>query len=793
MNLPQLLPDNNNNDDDEGTLYYKKRTRKKNTNNNNGKSVIISNSNNDLALTNVVQVIMKRDLWDNHNNTSTTSSSSSFDLYQKIIQPGVHVKLIGYSGPKDNDPTVVVFYCQKAQYTLANDDPRHLRNVLHYILDGSLNIHDVIQALPCITLDELTSRLDEAITRSSTNKEVVLSDYLEQMATDILAKFPTNYLSNPSKLAGCTNNGKRKLLPYAPLVYLTVPSLFDEEEDDDDLSSSSTNNDKEDAEEEVLPIANVIIKYNQYKERQQIQNQVLNDARPQQYKQYTISGWVQNRRRYQDNVTVLEMVDEFASLSSSSSSSSLSDTSIVKEDDTDTTDEWNFTPKEFRTRKLYCVIHPNALIDSSGDDTADIYGNVLCPGAHVKLSGYITSVTTSNSHHHSTENNEIEYPVFWTTTCQLLRSSWRPSAVRYILDLLHKGKFDINEASTALNLPYTRALDIAQGGNNTNSIAQRRWLAAELTQELQQGAKSRAGKITSAMIESLQVYEHARVQYPVTMIPLEYELDWSPPADDHRSNLSSSSSEEEISSRWQRTKKPQLKFMIDQIELVLRSHPDYGKRKLKVIDVGGGKGLLSNVLAEMFGSDIVQVQVVDTSISATNNGMIKARQRGLQNIQYVAQDATTLDISIGGVDVVVVALHACGALSDVALGHASVHGAAFIICPCCFLSNPHLQVVSLDGKLENSTTTTLIPTETWLTVDPIQYGQLKQLAEIQGDINIASKAMHTICGLRAMTVDRLWRQSLPKTKLDISIKQFPVGFSTRNFCLVGQIKHNEHY
>ena len=152
-----------------------------------------------------------------------------------------------------------------------------------------------------------------------------------------------------------------------------------------------------------------------------------------------------------------------------------------------------------------------------------------------------------------------------------------------------------------------------------------------------------------------------------------------------------------------------------------------------------------------------------------------------------------MDIS-SGVDIVV-ALHACGALSDVAFGHASVHGAAFVICPCCFLSNPHLQVVSLmdDGKVEHNTTTTLIPAETWLAVDPIQYGQLRQLAEIQGDINIASKAMHTICGLRAMAVNRLWRQSLPKTKLDISIKQFPLGFSTRNFCLVGQIKNDELY
>lgn len=234
MDLPRGPLDNNNDDEDnDNTLYYKEQIRKKKK---------ISNSNNEIDLTNVVQVIMRRDLWDNHYNTSSSSSSSSslFDKYQKIIQPGVHVKLTGYSGPKDNDPMVLVFYCQKAQYTLANNDPRHLRIVLHYIIDGSLDIHHVIQALPYITLEELTNRLDEAVTRSSSRgDEVVLSDYLEKIATEVLAKFPMNYLSNPSKLAGCTNIGKRKLLPYAPLVYSTVPSLFDDE--DDDVLSISRN------------------------------------------------------------------------------------------------------------------------------------------------------------------------------------------------------------------------------------------------------------------------------------------------------------------------------------------------------------------------------------------------------------------------------------------------------------------------------------------------------------------------------------------------------------------------
>lgn len=216
--------------------------------------------------------------------------------------------------------------------------------------------------------------------------------------------------------------------------------------------------------------------------------------------------------------------------------------------------------------------------------------------------------------------------------------------------------------------------------------------------------------------------------------------------------------------------------MIDQIETVILSHPEFGQRKLKVIDIGGGRGLLSNLLAETFGSDMVEVQVVDISRSATYNGMMRARRRGLQNIKYDALDATKLDVT--GVDVVV-ALHACGALSDVALGHAVCQGAGFVICPCCFLSNPQLRVSTPSDK--NSSV------EEWLKVEHEEYRQLKQLAELQGDINTASIAMHTICGLRAMAADKLWDSSRWSTaQLHTNIKTFPVGFSTRNLCLVGK-------
>lgn len=130
-----------------------------------------------------------------------------------------------------------------------------------------------------------------------------------------------------------------------------------------------------------------------------------------------------------------------------------------------------------------------------------------------------------------------------------------------------------------------------------------------------------------------------------------------------------------------------------------------------------------------------------------------------------------------------VALHACGALTDVAMGHAACQGAGFVICPCCFRSNPHLRVSIPDINGVRK----LVTAEEWLEVDPGRYGDLKQLAELQGDINMASQAMHTICGLRANSIDSFWNNSrLQDSKLKISIKTFPIGFSTRNICLVGK-------
>ena len=676
-----------------------------------------------------VQAILRREFWDEENG------KAAFDIYHKILQPGAYARLVGTAGPSRFAGEAMLFV-SIAEYRLANSNPQHLRNVLRFARDGLLDIEEVQRALPCIENDDLCNGL--GVNGKATNKAC------GELASELLGKFPRNFLLNPSHLMGATNSHKVALLPPVPSAFTKPPTFKCEDH-------PSMWND------EVVSIASVL----------QAQVQSNNDMPSTDSSVLlTISGWVQNRRRFQNAVSVLELVEQFSSLASSTEVSTASD---VPENDVD---ERSSKLKGLWAKgRIYCVIHPEALRSENGEskgvELAEIYGSIFCAGARVMLQGLVVGKS------------------FWVSNCRLLRSSWRPSVVRHVLDLLHSGKFAIDEAADSLNLSggYAQAEDISRG---STEATQRQWMAAELSRSLQ-GENSRVGRITPAMEQSLNIFAMEREKYPIQQVAFvsststqDNSVLKSKALDILQSNGTPLRTSPE-GSRWQRAKKPQLEWMIDQIDQVLKSHPDYGIRKLKLIDIGGGKGLLSNLLAEAFGNNLVEVQVVDISKSAVRNGMMRAKRRGLGNIQYNAQDATTLDLS--GVDVVV-ALHACGSLSDVALGHAVSQGAGFVICPCCFLSNPQLRVpIPAAGKSSSCACSV----DEWLDVDASEYESLKQLAELQGDINMAGKAMHSICGLRAAAVERRWRNSqFPVSTISTTIKAFPIGFSTRNICLVGK-------
>jgi len=196
--------------------------------------------------------------------------------------------------------------------------------------------------------------------------------------------------------------------------------------------------------------------------------------------------------------------------------------------------------------------------------------------------------------------------------------------------------------------------------------------------------------------------------------------------------------------------------------------------------------------------------VVDISPSAIHNGLMRARRHQLANIQYNVGDATIAQFE-QGVDLVV-ALHACGALSDVALGHAVTSGASFAICPCCFRSNPQLRVkvpiitTTIQSSLSplSNNNNRLATVAEWLNVagkeEEQQFETLKSLAEVQGDMDTAAEAIHSICALRADAVMRhhpATNDYEAKNKIQVELKTFPVSYSTRNFCIIGTVSSSK--
>ncbi|KAL7453318.1 hypothetical protein ACHAWC_004994 [Mediolabrus comicus] len=633
---------------------------------------------------------MRRDFWNDiqkqrsdNNIGNTTSSATSFDVYHKIIQPGTYCTIHGHVGPSRNQKEAILF-CTSLKYRLANNNPQHLRNVLKFVADGVLDVNEVLEALPTL------SHEDELIPSSSTAAATSNQTYGE-LATQILDTFPPKFLLNPSQMMGSTDAAKVQLLPPVPHEFGTLPPIIITE-----------------VKEKVAVSDSLTISQALQQQKQEHDNGLV-----------SITGWVQNRRRYQGSVSVLEVVDTFSSSFRAMNGDEDNDSNNNSNNINDSVNSKKL--KEMWKERIYAVIHPDALCS---EEMAEMYGNLLSAGARFMIEGFMTK----------SDDKDDEMPSFWVTRIRLLRSSWRQGEIRTLLDLVHEGKFlDIEEAARALNIPYSQAEELAEG---TATPAERQWLAAEITMKLQ-GENSRVGKISNKMMESLSTFADERDRYPIQ---------------EERSRLAAdgNSSQPVVSS-------------------ILESNL-------------GGKGLLSNLLAETFGEDIVDVQVIDISTRATNNGMMRARRHGLENIRFDAMDATKVDIQTK--KDLIVALHACGALSDVALGHALCQGAGFVICPCCFNSNPHLRVSVpvKGGDVE------LVSADDFLRVDPESYTSLKQLAELQGDIKLASKAMHTIIALRAAAVDRLWSSSKrgSQEKIYTSIKTFPIGFSTRNFCLVGK-------
>jgi hypothetical protein len=73
----------------------------------------------------------------------------------------------------------------------------------------------------------------------------------------------------------------------------------------------------------------------------------------------------------------------------------------------------------------------------------------------------------------------------------------------------------------------------------------------------------------------------------------------------------------------------------------------------------------------------------------------------------------------------------------------------------------------------------------WLGIPASDWTALKLLAEIQGDIPLASEAISILCAVRAKAVRKKMLQKNPGKDRKIEIRQFPIEYSTRNTVLIG--------
>eukprot|EP00986_Skeletonema_menzelii_P004850 scaffold1698_cov149-Skeletonema_menzelii.AAC.13 len=112
------------------------------------------------------------------------------------------------------------------------------------------------------------------------------------------------------------------------------------------------------------------------------------------------------------------------------------------------------------------------------------------------------------------------------------------------------------------------------------------------------------------------------------------------------------------------------------------------KQPLTFLDVGGGRGDLAVHIAICYpNAYLIVVDCNESSIAAGKEYAIKCNVE--DRIEFVHQNFSEYyaEYSVKGgsnkVDVVV-ALHACGDLSDMALQFAQQNGCGFVICPCCY-------------------------------------------------------------------------------------------------------------
>ena len=496
-----------------------------------------------------------------------------YEGYRRCLLKGCKFRLTGVASPT-KIPGNVVLMLHSMELLALPRQPQHIQIILQQALDGAIPIKEVVQACSGAKQNagDGTSAADlESMFKIERSKTT--SQDLKVLAKHIFSNLPDDpYYPAAVDQKALSKQGNFNI-PLAPKELQIVPKQLRK----DAKNSQSKHDEFRDTsriKETILEITNMVNKDG----GKQIDETFLN---------VSITGWVQNRRRFEKNITMIHVVDSL-------------NPSFINDQSLD---------------RIPCLVHPDALFENYKFNCG-VYQNLIGWGSKVKIEGKILLRSATDSERTTRSMSSI---LLWVQKIRLVRSSYRPTSIRYLLDLLYQKRINTREASEALLIPYEEATELSLQSDAT----QRQWMANSLAVRLQKESSSENNsmrRVDPALLNVLEKYLYLSKIHPVVSTNIEGKLQENETSSEKRKHKRIPIGMP--GSRWQIKKKPQLQWMGDQIRQVLESHPDYTKRKLNILDIGGGKGALANYLGQSLGHH-VQIHVVDISQGAVKNGQNK--------------------------------------------------------------------------------------------------------------------------------------------------------------------------
>ena len=412
---------------------------------------------------------------------------------------------------------------------------------------------------------------------------------------------------------------------------------------------------------------------------------------------------------------------------------------------------------------------------------------------------------------------------FTALNVELLQCAPDPNAVLLCLQLVEDNTLPLAVVSPHLEHLY-QVTDILQAPREIQRRA-----VAQLVRQLNGVERVASQRIPHTRRRHLKVLERLEEQIPLAKI---YKHDNSADETEQSSivtcpfNLPETTSFVEDGSsshrrvRYLQDKKwPQIQWIVQRLQSLQQM------RKFRhVLDVGGGRGDLATAIA--LALEGAHVTVVDFNQSSLQAGKTFAQQLSLNEDRMTFQCADFAVFCKGYTAKVnshndkppidaVVALHACGDLSDLALQFASQQRATFVICPCCYTkryianfepcwiqrykekyyfqcqpTNNDSEVPSDVAMTNNEDGTGNIISEEEASdsnrpLAEAEAATIQRLAELNERPEISHRAMHVINSLRLQSLRQKEACRNDSDDGGVHLEEYENTISKRNLVLVG--------